>query len=176
MPLFWATFNPLNLQSSIILWLASIANSCFESTTLGFRYFKAAINLVIVAIFFHKIYKDIFIHLLKMTCLKWGLVVAAFLSPSQYILELLRSIVGACCTSIVWCGSKKCLVFLIFTKKIVHENGFKTQLLSFLDQVIRCELILVNINQVFLAKLDYLVHSFDAYLKKWNNITNILKG
>ena len=35
-----------------------------------------------------------------------------------------------------------------FHGKIVDKNTFKTQLLSFLDQVIKCKLIPINTNQV----------------------------
>lgn len=43
---------------------------------------------------------------------------------------------------------KKILSFFDLWKKIVDKNEFKTWLISFLGQVIKCELILVDIDKV----------------------------
>lgn len=65
MPLFWAIFNPSDLQSPINLSLADVVVGYSESTTSVFSHATAIINLITVATFFHKIYSRILNYLFR---------------------------------------------------------------------------------------------------------------
>ncbi len=73
MLLFWATFNPSDLRSLIVLSLADVAVGCSESTTSAFRHATATINPITVANFFYETYRGIFNHLLRVKSSKGGL-------------------------------------------------------------------------------------------------------
>lgn len=60
----WITFNLLDLQCPIVLWLARICLPRFDNTALAFKTTTAILNLVLIAIFFNKTYIAIFDHLL----------------------------------------------------------------------------------------------------------------
>ena len=70
---FWTTFNPSDLRYLIVLWLASIAVSCFESTISAFCYAIATINPIAVATFFYETCRDIFNNLLRARSSEEGL-------------------------------------------------------------------------------------------------------
>lgn len=72
MPLFWITFNLLYLQNLIVLSLTGIVIGYSENITMAFCYVIAIINLVIIATFFHKTYRDIINYLLKTELSKDG--------------------------------------------------------------------------------------------------------
>ncbi len=143
MPLFWATFNLSDLRSPIVLLLVGVAVSCSESTTLAFHHFTATMNLVAVATFFHKICRGIFNHLFRA-----GSSESGFFGPVSAYFRTVetngRSMLHL--YYLVWL--KGMSSFSDLHKKIAGEDQFKTRLLSFLDQVIRCELTPVDTNQV----------------------------
>lgn len=62
---FFAIFNPLDLQSLIVLRLAVVAIDWSESIILSFCYTIAIMNLIIITTFFHKTCKYIFNNVLR---------------------------------------------------------------------------------------------------------------
>lgn len=100
----------------------------------------------------------------------------AFLALSQHTLELFRQIVGVCYISIVWYDSKKCLVFLIFIRKLLIRMNSRLDYSQFLDQVIRCELISVDINHVLpkVRPLALTANNAFHFISKLNNDTNFV--
>lgn len=152
MLLFWAIFNPSDLQYHIVLWLVSITVSYFKSIILAFHYSTTIMNSVAIANFFHKTYRGNFNYLFRVRSSNSGL----FGTVSAYfgIVETNgRGILYFYC--LVWL--KRMSSSFNLHKRIVDEDGFKTWLLSSLDQVIRCKLTPVDTNQVLLeVKLSVL--------------------
>ncbi len=144
MPPFWATFNPSDLRCPIVLWLASVDVGCSESTTLAFCYATTTINPVAVATFFHETCRGIFDYLLRARSSNGGL----FGPVSTYFGTVEtngRGILHLHC--LVWL--KGMPSFSDLRRKIVDEDGFKAQLLFFLDQVIRCKLTPVDTDKFY---------------------------
>ncbi len=143
MPPFWATFNPSDLRSPIVLSLAGVAVGCSESTTSAFRHATATMNPVAVATFFHETCRGIFNHLLRAGSSEGGLFgpISAYFGTVEING---RGMLYLHC--LVWL--KEMSSFSDLRKKIAGEDQFKTRLLSFLDRVIRCELTPVDTNQV----------------------------
>ncbi len=143
MPSFWTTFNPSDFQYLNILWLAGIAVGCSESTISTFCHATTIINLVTVANFFHKTCRGIFNYLLKAEPSNgslFGSVLAYFgtvETNGQSVLHLHYIVL-----------LKGRYNFSNLCIKIADKDRFKTQLFAFLDQVIRCKLILVDTNKV----------------------------
>lgn len=102
-------------------------------------------NLVAVAIFFYKTCRDIFNYLLRQKSSNGGLFgpVSAYFKTvkinSRDMLHLYCLVFHKTMSS-----------FSDLSKRIVDEDGFKIRLLSFLDQVISCEMTPVDTNQVLL--------------------------
>lgn len=100
-------------------------------------------NPVAVVTFFHKICRGIFNHLLRAGSSDGGLF-----GPISTYFGMVetngRGILHLHC--LVW--FKGMSSFSDLRRKIVDEDGFKAWLLSFLDQVIRCELTLVDTDKV----------------------------
>ena len=145
MPLFWAILDLSDLQYPVVLWLVSVAIGWSESITLAFRYSIATMNPIAVVTFFHETCRDIFKHLLRAESSNGGI----FVLISAYFGTIEtngRGMLHLHC--LVWL--KRISSFFNLQRKVVDEDGFKIRLLSFLDQVIRCELIFVDINQVLL--------------------------
>lgn len=100
-------------------------------------------NLVAVATFFYETCRGIFNHLLRAESSNGGLfgpVPAYFGTVETNGRGMLHL------HYLVWL--KGMSSFSDLYRKIVDEDGFKTRLLSFLYQIIRCELTLVDTNQV----------------------------
>ena len=143
MPPFWTIFTPSDYRYSIVFWLAGLAVGCSESITSVFCFFTVKIHLIAVTTFFNETCKSIFNYLLKARFSNSGL--------SGLVLVYFRTIETNSrgmlhLHYLVWL--KEMSSFFDFHKRIIDKDRFKTCLLSFLDQVIRCELILVDINQV----------------------------
>ncbi len=143
MPPFWTTFNPSDLRCPIILWLAGVAIGCSESTTSAFRHTTATMNPVAIATFFHETCRGIFNYLLRAGSSNGGLFgpVSAYFGTVE---SNGRGMLHLHC--LVWL--KGLSSFSNLCRKIADEDGFKIRLLSFLNQVIRCELTPVDTNQV----------------------------
>ncbi len=143
MPPFWVTFNPSDLRCPIILWLASVAVGCSESTTSAFCHAIAIINPVAVATFFHETCRGIFNYLLKAGSSD-GDLFGSVLAYFGIVETNGRSMLYLHC--LVWL--KGISSFSDLCRKIADEDGFKIRLLLFVDQVIRYKLTPVDTNQV----------------------------
>lgn len=158
-PLFLATFNCSYLQSLIVLRLGDVTISCSESTTSAFHHSTITIYLVVVAIFFYETSRDIFNHRLRVESINggsFGLVSAYFGTVKTNG----RGILHLHC--LIWLTK----MFSLFDlpRIIIDENRFKTQLLLFLNQVIRHELTFIVTNWV-LPKIKPLISATnDAFV------------
>ncbi len=100
-------------------------------------------NPVAVVTFFHKICRGIFDYLLRAGSSDGGLF-GPVLTYFGTVETNGRGMLHLHC--LVWL--KGMSSFSDLRRKIVDKNGFKARLFSFLDQVIRCELTLVDIDKI----------------------------
>ncbi len=171
MPPFWATFNPSDLRSPIVLSLAGVAIGCSESITSAFCHATATMNPVPVATFFHEICRGIFNHLLRVRSSVGGFFgpVSAYFGPVE---TNSRGMLHLYCLVLL----KEISSFSDLCKKIAGEDQFKTRLLSFLDQVIRCELTPVDTNQVLpeVKPLTLTANDASVFASQLNDDANLV--
>ena len=171
MPLFWTIFNPLDLQCPIVLWLAGVAVGCFDSTTSAFHHGTTTMNPTAVATFFYKTCRVIFNYLLRV-----GSSNSSFFGPVSVYFGTIETngwgMLYLYC--LIWL--KKMSSFFDFCRKIANKDGFKTKLLSFLDQVIRCKLTLVDINTVLseVGPLVLTAKNASVFISKLKDDANLI--
>ncbi len=73
-PVLWITFNLLDLQCPIVLWLARICRLVSDNTASAFKTATATINLVAIVTLFNKTSRAIFDHLLATGSIKGRLL------------------------------------------------------------------------------------------------------
>lgn len=168
---FWAIFDCLNLQNLIVLWLVGLGIGYSKSTTLGFRYATAIINLIVVVVFFHGTCRGVFNSLLRVKSSKSNF----FSSVSAYFETVKTNGWGILYFQyLLWLKNVSC--FSDLCKKIAGEDRFLTRLLSFFDQVIRWKLILEDINQVLfeIGHLALATNDTFVFACQLNNDANLV--
>ncbi len=143
MPPLCTIFYPLDLQYPIILWLVRVAVSCCKNTALVFRYMTATMNFIVVTTFFHETCRGIFNYLLRVRSRD-----SSFFGHASVYFRTVEtngwSILYLHC--LVWLKERSS--FSDLCRNIADKDRFKTRLLLFLDQVIRCKLTPMDTNQV----------------------------